>query len=489
MGEENDFNKQFMFTLDSMASPKIQYPLQLGQTPKLLLSKDSAKKILGTPQIKPLNPKILEVNNQDKSTQGINLNTDFNQYFQDISTNLVNPNQRISDTLAKVNLKSDQTLSFNKPSLNLSQQNQNSLLKKINSNPLVKNKITTLDPYGNLKLDTPSTEKISNWGKFKQGANKVMNSKAANYAMQGINIALGFMGDNDKDINSRDAAAKQIRGMGENFLISSGNPFLAALGFGSKGLGKLGVYGDASSGLGLANDIVNTLGAYIPGAKWIAKKTKELQKYQDVMASTGYTGVTNDVNKAAKNAGGRFIGGGETQDALTDNANLVQQQAHEVLEDNKLALHSSGDPLYQLKTQVLTSGGYNAMNGKNGAKLYNLQEAKRILSNRLQSFKQGGAVNVIPDGALHKNRHHLEDIDEKFEDVTTKGIPVITEAKNGDIIQQAEVEKEEIIFNLEVTKKLEELMEKGTDEAAIEAGKLLTEEILRNTIDNTKKLL
>ena len=138
---------------------------------------------------------------------------------------------------------------------------------------------------------------------------------------------------------------------------------------------------------------------------------------------------------------------------------------------------------------MLLSGGYNVMNSKNGAKLYNLQEAKRILSNRLQSFKQGGAVNVIPDGALHKNRHHLEDIDEKFEDVTTKGIPVITEAKNGDIIQQAEVEKEEIIFNLEVTKKLEELMEKGTDEAAIEAGKLLTEEILRNTIDNTKKLL
>ena len=127
--------------------------------------------------------------------------------------------------------------------------------------------------------------------------------------------------------------------------------------------------------------------------------------------------------------------------------------------------------------------------GKEGCKLYNLAEARRILNNRMQMFKEGGAVNVIPDGALHKNRHHLEDIDKKFEDVTTKGIPVITEAKNGDIIQQAEVEKEEIIFNLSVTKKLEELMEKGTDEAAIEAGKLLTEEILRNTIDNTNKLL
>ena len=343
----------------------------------------------------------------------------------------------------------------------------------------------------NLKPSLPSTEKISNWGKFKQSVNKVMNSKAANYAMQGINIALGFMGDNDKDINSRDTAAKQIRGMGENFLISSGNPFLTAIGIGSKGLGKLGAYGDASSGLGLANDITNTLGAFIPGAGWIAKKTKELQKYQDVMASTGYTGVINDVNKAAQNAGGRFLDGVEKQNARRDRAQLAQEQAHEVLEDNKLALQNSGNPLYQLKTQVLTSGGYNPVStyAKMGTKLYNIEEAKRILNNRLQSFKNGGTVNVIPDGALHKNRHHLEDIDEKFEDVTTKGIPVITEAKNGDIIQQAEVEKEEIIFNLEVTKKLEELMEKGTDEAAIEAGKLLTEEILRNTIDNTKKLL
>jgi len=101
----------------------------------------------------------------------------------------------------------------------------------------------------------------------------------------------------------------------------------------------------------------------------------------------------------------------------------------------------------------------------------------------LPLLKQGGSFNVIPDGSLHKNKHHLDEIDEKFEDVTTKGIPVITE-KNGEVIQHAEVEKEEIIFRLETTKKIEELMKKGTDEAAIEAGKLLVKEILHNTKDN-----
>lgn len=102
-----------------------------------------------------------------------------------------------------------------------------------------------------------------------------------------------------------------------------------------------------------------------------------------------------------------------------------------------------------------------------------------------KKFKNGGAVNVIPDGALHAHKHHLENVDEKFEEVTTKGIPVITEEKGGDIKQHAEVEREEIIFNLEVTKQLEKLMQDGSDEAAIEAGKLLVYEILENTVDNT----
>lgn len=107
----------------------------------------------------------------------------------------------------------------------------------------------------------------------------------------------------------------------------------------------------------------------------------------------------------------------------------------------------------------------------------------------IEEFKEGGKVNVIPEGALHKNKHHLEEVDEKFEDVTTKGIPVIVESEDGEVIQQAEVEREEIIFRLEVTKKLEELSRKHTDEAAIEAGKLLVKEILYNTEDNTGKMI
>ncbi len=103
----------------------------------------------------------------------------------------------------------------------------------------------------------------------------------------------------------------------------------------------------------------------------------------------------------------------------------------------------------------------------------------------IQEYKEGGSFNVIPEGALHARLHHMENAD----NLTKKGIPVVVEKDGGELEQQAEIEREEIIFRLEVTKKLEELAKDGSDEAAIEAGKLLVEEILNNTIDNTNRLL
>jgi hypothetical protein len=117
-----------------------------------------------------------------------------------------------------------------------------------------------------------------------------------------------------------------------------------------------------------------------------------------------------------------------------------------------------------------------------------------------KKFKKGGSVgesdipeieettqkNVIPEGALHKNKHHME----HAEGLTKKGIPVIDE----DGEQQAEIEHSEIIFTLEVTKKLEEYYEifysdeatnKEKEQAAIDAGKLLVYQILENTEDRT----
>lgn len=125
-----------------------------------------------------------------------------------------------------------------------------------------------------------------------------------------------------------------------------------------------------------------------------------------------------------------------------------------------------------------------------------------IISLDIQKLEEGGKTdkpkqepekveetnqkNVIPEGALHAHKHHMENA----EDLTKKGIPVVD--NNGE--QQAEIERNEIIFSLEVTKQLEDLhkryqgytnTQKEKDELAIEAGKLLVYEILHNTEDRT----
>lgn len=103
-------------------------------------------------------------------------------------------------------------------------------------------------------------------------------------------------------------------------------------------------------------------------------------------------------------------------------------------------------------------------------------------------FQNGGSINVIPDGALHARKHNMN-----LDGITEKGIPVVSEKDNGKIEQQAEIEKEEVIFRLEVTQKLEELekkyyseeaSQKEKDEYALEAGKLMVKELLHNTKDN-----
>lgn len=250
--------------------------------------------------------------------------------------------------------------------------------------------------------------------------------------------------------------------------------------------------------LGLVNAI---------GAKKADTITKDNEAFEQVGSSYGGTQATVDdaLTKSGKKYG-LFSGKARNKaNQKIHNAQMQQSKMSNIADEAQMAFTASNNPLIGLGTQLQLNGGYQQSTvraGKSGLKM-DREFAKRVikLSNGKKSkakkiqeevrmeevagFKNGGAVNVIPDGALHAHKHHLEDVDGKFEEVTTKGIPVITEEKGGDIKQHAEVEREEIIFNLDVTKQLEKLMQDGSDEAAIEAGKLLVHEILENTVDNT----
>lgn len=243
------------------------------------------------------------------------------------------------------------------------------------------------------------------------------------------------------------------------------------------------------------------------GAKKADTITKDNEAFEQVGSAYGGTQATVDdaLTKSGKKYG-LFSGGARNRaNRQIHNAQMQQSKMSNIADEAQMAFAASNNPLLGLGTQLQLNGGYQQNTvraGKSGLKM-DRDFAKRVVKlskgqkekrkkiqeevrmEEVAGFKNGGVVNVIPDGALHAHKHHLENVDEKFEDVTSKGIPVITEEKGGDIKQHAEVEREEIIFNLEVTKQLEKLMQDGSDGAAIEAGKLLVYEILENTVDNT----
>ena len=107
------------------------------------------------------------------------------------------------------------------------------------------------------------------------------------------------------------------------------------------------------------------------------------------------------------------------------------------------------------------------------------------IETNIEAFKQGGQMNVIPEGALHARKNNMEGAGEDF---TAKGIPVVD--NNGE--QQAEIEKEEWTMTKELTDDVEkwykeyykeDTSQKDKDELAIKCGKRITKELLHNTDD------
>ena len=262
----------------------------------------------------------------------------------------------------------------------------------------------------------------------------------------------------------------------------------------------------------------------------------------NVLAASGgsYGGTVESIQNAASKAGKKYglFSSGKRKEANAEIAEARSQQNSlgsitSNAADQRLAVQSMGGQ-QGLAYSLMTDGGYNqkyTYAAKHGGSLNKEEvilewepeirlewEPQIELNWELPVFKEGGNIdiveelewipefksggkteefdipeveettqkNVIPEGALHKNKHHMEHAD----GLTKKGIPVIDE----DGEQQAEIEHSEIIFTLEVTKKLEEYYEifysdessnKEKEQAAIDAGKLLVFQILENTEDRT----
>lgn len=297
---------------------------------------------------------------------------------------------------------------------------------------------------------------------------------------------------------------------------------------------KFGPVGNAIAGVtgvvGLANGLI---------------KTGKSQKFAKTVKIGGYDGTMGDINRAVdksdKSYGLFGFNAKRKANKFIDRAR-IKQYALQGIEDDARDLNSIRsymDPYY-LQYESDMSGGYDQRYmhvAKLGGTL-TLIRGTTLQNSLLESFKKGGTIefkaeitgtevydswepvidfdeisllkeggsikqpeievietntvqkSVIPDGALHKNKHNLDKVGVDDKEMTKKGIPVVD--NNGE--QQAEIELNEIIFTLEVTKELEkrykeyyddDTKQSRKDELALEAGKLLWKEIIYNTDDRT----
>lgn len=174
-------------------------------------------------------------------------------------------------------------------------------------------------------------------------------------------------------------------------------------------------------------------------------------------------------------------------------AQIKQNKMNNIAEDAYNDFAASNNPFLQNRMIINRTGGFQSTAiGQNGMKLIdNSSWSKKILQKIAVSqqtpsvYKNGGKMNIIPTGALHRELHHIDE-----ENITKKGIPVVTKDSNGKIDQQAEIEREEIVYQKSVSEKLENLRDlfyKTNDiQYAIDAGKLIADETLHNTIDKNK---
>lgn len=307
----------------------------------------------------------------------------------------------------------------------------------------------------------------------------------------------------------------QVRGGISDAAIQSGNPIAMAIGVGSKLVDAIGAQtglnldnidkeAGKDAGISSAARGFNNIMNYIPGNSMIwgafASKTQNADVISDEVKDIqgAYGDSYGDLESAQKLSGKRFLFGRRKANKFINEANETNQKMQDIATTNTLRKQSDyGNDIMQqnLNRYAGTNYMYNAV-GKQGMKLMSIEQAKLILMMRknveqkeLQIFANGGAINIIPEGARHSRLNHLDEVHDDFEDVTKKGIPVVTPTEDGNLEQVAEVECGEIIFSKSVTEKLEELMKDGSDEAAIEAGKLLVKEIIKNTDDKTEELL
>ena len=370
------------------------------------------------------------------------------------------------------------------------------------------------DVYSNNPAATAYQHKVELGGDF-QGKMKKLSSSGLGASLGNILSDFGstyskFEGDGFTE------SQRATQAMGRSLLnmIPAAGPAISLLTGaldligGTTGLNMSNLDPDAAEHFGVEdgakiNNIINS----IPGASMLAgmfgERTNKFNKSIEIEnLRPGYGGTFADIDAAEALSEKRV----RKKDATVINEKMDSADAkQDLLLDIDNAATKSFKGLTneniadnnKRRTNKYFGNSYSYM-GKSGMKLLSIEEVNRILNSRksansVQEFKNGGVIgidsSIIPEGKLHAHKHNLKDTNPDLEDVTKKGIPIVTLDEGGELQQVAEIEKEEIIFRKEVTNKLEALYNDGSEEAMIEAGKLIAEELMTNTDDNTEEFI
>lgn len=276
--------------------------------------------------------------------------------------------------------------------------------------------------------------------------------------------------------------------------IGSSNSSTKTMNIADSGVGTVSsiasMFGPQGQAVGAAINAINSIGGSLIGTP---KSIKNFDINKNIGSGFGGTiGQATQLKGAANTysssglAGKLFGGAGLKkkiqesnirQSAASDLSNLGQQQMNAAAQSQDMfALNQS-----KKNNGSLYGTGAQPTIGRKGM----------VLQKKTEKFQNGGQTkSVIVNGALHARKHDLMNLDEfKNAEITGKGVPVISKGEGGEISQECEVEKNELILTKDITDKLNELFEKNDEESQIEAGKILAYEIMKNTVDSKDKII
>lgn len=221
---------------------------------------------------------------------------------------------------------------------------------------------------------------------------------------------------------------------------------------------------------------------------------------------SGYSGAISKMNDAQALGNKRMLFGKSKANKFINSANKMNDTLTDMNIERKRMESNYAPQLIAANNQMIYNGYTPGLTlYKKGGIIPELEEVKTIMQS-LQSKKQdiqepqkfqlGGKMNMIVTGALHARKHNLEELNPNLEgEITKKGIPVVVMNEGGEVqSQQAEVESGEIIMNFDTTKTIEDYYDEynSTDskteknKIALECGKYLVDELLKNTDDPDK---